>query len=106
VFRTEIKVMLKAGVLDPQGVAVQGSLLTLGYGNVGAVRVGKLIQLELDAPDQAGAERQVDEMCRRLLANPVIESYTFTVTAADGSCTAARASAADGAPAVRPEVEG
>lgn len=105
-YRAEIKVMLKAGVLDPQGKAVQGSLLTLGYGNVASVRVGKLIQLELDAADQADAERQVDEMCRRLLANPVIESYTFTVAPADAAAAGAPAPAAGGAPAARPEVLG
>lgn len=105
-FKAEIKVMLKAGVLDPQGKAVQGSLLTLGYGNVASVRVGKLIQLQLDAADQAKAERQVDEMCRRLLANPVIEAYTFTVAPADAAAAGAHAPAANGAPAARPEVQG
>jgi phosphoribosylformylglycinamidine synthase len=71
--------MLKSGVLDPQGKAVQSSLATLGYTNTDAVRIGKLIELTVATTDRQAAERQVDEMCRKLLANPVIESYTFSV---------------------------
>lgn len=78
-FKAEIKVRLKQGVLDPQGKAVQGSLATLGFSADG-VRVGKLIELTVPATEQAEAERIVDEMCRKLLANPIIEAYTFTVT--------------------------
>lgn len=79
-YKAEIRIMLKGGVLDPQGKAVQGSLATLGYTNVGAVRVGKLIELTVEAGSLGAAEHQVDEMCRKLLANPVIESYSFTVS--------------------------
>jgi len=73
--RARVFVTLKSTVLDPQGVAVQKALKTMGYGEVSGVRVGKFIILELE---EARAGR-VDEMCRRLLANPVIEDYTFEI---------------------------
>ncbi len=76
-WRAEIRVRLKKGVLDPQGAAVERSLAALGYQGVAGVRVGKLLELTIDAPGREEAERWVDEMCRRLLANPVIEEYAF-----------------------------
>ena len=68
------------GVLDPQGATVQRSLPALGYGNVTDVRIGKTIRLVVDAPDEAAARAQVDEMCHRFLANPVIEAFTIELT--------------------------
>jgi phosphoribosylformylglycinamidine synthase PurS subunit len=68
------------GVLDPQGATVQRSLPALGYGNVTDVRIGKTIRLVVDAADEPGARTQVDEMCHRLLANPVIEAFTVELT--------------------------
>jgi phosphoribosylformylglycinamidine synthase len=66
----------KAGILDPQGVAVERALPALGFGGVGNVHVGRLV--ELDVED----ESQLDDMCRKLLANPLIEDYEIqTVTA-------------------------
>ncbi len=73
----EIHVILKKGVLDPQGNAVQRSLNALGYAGVAEVRVGKYLQVRLFAPDREAAARQAEEMCRRLLANPVIEDFSF-----------------------------
>lgn len=73
-FKTRVVVHLKAGVLDPQGEAVRQSLGRLGY-DVGAVRVGKVVDLELQAKDQADAERLAKEMADKLLANPVIERF-------------------------------
>ena len=72
----------KKGILDPQGVAIERSLPALGFEGVTDVRVGKFIELQLSIangtpPDRARAE--VDEMCRKLLANPIIEDYTFTI---------------------------
>jgi phosphoribosylformylglycinamidine synthase len=64
----------KAGILDPQGEAVQTSLRHLGF-EVGAARVGRLIELEVDEGDTDRARERVDAMCRQLLANPLIESY-------------------------------
>jgi phosphoribosylformylglycinamidine synthase len=64
----------KAGILDPQGEAVQTSLRHLGF-DVGAARVGRLIELEVEEGDVERARERVDAMCRQLLANPLIESY-------------------------------
>lgn len=74
-FQAEVLVTLRRGVLDAQGETVAGALKGLGYHGVSAVRVGKHLQLELDAESEDQARRQVDEMCRRLLANPVLEDY-------------------------------
>ncbi|MFC4388993.1 phosphoribosylformylglycinamidine synthase subunit PurS [Gracilibacillus marinus] len=73
----KVHVTLKEGVLDPQGKAVQGSLNTLGYNSIKEVRVGKY--LELTVEDDANIEQQIEEMCNKLLANPVIENYEYTV---------------------------
>jgi phosphoribosylformylglycinamidine synthase subunit PurS len=76
-----VHVTLKPVVNDPQGLAVLGGLQQLGHGNVSSVRLGKYLELRLAAADLASAEAQVDEMCRRLLANPVIEDYRFSLEA-------------------------
>ena len=68
-------VTLKPGVLDPAGKAVERSLQTLGYSEVGAVRLGKFIELQLDETDPAKAKARAEEMCRKLLANTVVENY-------------------------------
>lgn len=72
-----VHVTLKPVVLDPQGSAVLGGLHTLGFETVSSVRVGKYLEIMLDAPDQASAQEAVEQMCARLLANPVIEQYRF-----------------------------
>jgi phosphoribosylformylglycinamidine synthase subunit PurS len=64
----------KEGILDPQGAAVESALEHLGFAVSGA-RVGKVIDVEVDAADEAEARTQVEQMCERLLANPLIESY-------------------------------
>lgn len=64
----------KVGILDPQGDAVRGSLRALGFA-VSAVRVGRLVELELEATDTAAARAEVERMCAELLANPLIESF-------------------------------
>ena len=68
---------LKNGVLDPQGKAIHHALETLGFEGVRDARQGKVIDLELAGSDEAEARRDVDAMCRRLLANTVIEDYTI-----------------------------
>ena len=68
----------KEGILDPQGEAVQGSLRKLGFA-VDSVRVGRVIDVELDADDEAEARAQVERMCSELLANPLIESFQIRV---------------------------
>ena len=86
-FDARVHVTLKPTVNDPQGSAVLASLHSLGFAAVQDVRVGRFLTLELDADDQATAERQVSEMCEVLLANPVIESYQADVVArASASC--------------------
>jgi phosphoribosylformylglycinamidine synthase PurS subunit len=77
--KARVTVTLKAGVLDPQGKAIGNALHGLGFGEVGEVRAGKLIELELDAADPAAARARVEEMCRRLLANTVIEDYAIEI---------------------------
>ena len=73
--RFEVLVSLKPGLSDPQGKAVEGSLPALGWTNVSDVRVGKHVDLTVDAPSEAEAREQVEEMARRLLSNPVIEEF-------------------------------
>ena len=70
-------VRLKPGILDVQGAAVQRALLGLGFADVRDLRVGKLIEVEVDAATAAVARQRVDEMCRRLLANTILEDYTI-----------------------------
>jgi phosphoribosylformylglycinamidine synthase PurS subunit len=75
-----VTVMLKAGVLDPQGKAIGQALHGLGFANVGEVRAGKVIVLQLDEADPDRARTQADEMARKLLANTVIESYQVEIS--------------------------
>ena len=75
-FSVRIDVTHLPGVLDPQGATVERALPALGYTNVTAVSIAKTIRLLVDAASEDAARAQVDEMCERLLANPVIERYT------------------------------
>ena len=75
-----VTVMLKPGVLDPQGKAIGQALHGLGFPEVGEVRAGKVIELELAETDPARAQTRAEEMARRLLANSVIESFSVKVT--------------------------
>ena len=79
--RARVHVMLKPGVLDPQGEAVRHALAGLGFAGVQAVRQGKLIELDLAGSDPAAAEAEVRAMCEKLLANTVIERYTIEMLA-------------------------
>ena len=72
--RVTVLIRPKAGILDPQGEAVQTSLATLGFA-VSRARVGRLVELEVDADDAVAARAAVERMCDELLANPLIESY-------------------------------
>jgi len=73
--KARVTIMPKEGVLDPQGKAIAHALGSLGFGGVGDVRQGKVIDLEIGERDPARARQLLDEMCRKLLANTVIESY-------------------------------
>jgi phosphoribosylformylglycinamidine synthase len=77
--QVKIFVSLKNGVLDPQGKAVERSLHTLGYKDVHDVRVGKFVELDLQADSREAAEGRIREMCDRLLANPVIENFHYEI---------------------------
>ncbi len=77
--KATVTVMLKAGVLDPQGKAIGHALHSLGFGGVGEVRAGKVIELELAETDPERARAAAEEMARKLLANTVIESYRVSV---------------------------
>ena len=75
--KANIYVTLKREVLDPQGDAVRRSLDSLGFEEVKAARVGKLIELELEGDDRVSAETHIQSMCEKLLANPVIEDFRY-----------------------------
>lgn len=77
--KVRVDVMLKTGVLDPQGEAVRHALGSLGFDGVDGVRQGKVIELDLAESDAAKAEAIARDMCEKLLANTVIESYAVTV---------------------------
>jgi phosphoribosylformylglycinamidine synthase PurS subunit len=77
--RVKIFISFKEGVLDPQGKAVERSLHSLGYEEVRDVRMGKYLEIELEASSREAAEARIREMCDKLLANPVIEDYRFEI---------------------------
>jgi phosphoribosylformylglycinamidine synthase subunit PurS len=78
-YDAQVSVMLKPGIADPQGQTIERALPALGYSGVVGVRVGKRIDLSLEAEDRDQARKRVNEMCERLLANPVIESFEVTI---------------------------
>jgi len=75
--KVRVLVRLKPGILDVQGAAVKRALAGLGFAEVADLRVGKVIDVELDAATAEDARARVREMCRQLLANPVLEDYTI-----------------------------
>jgi phosphoribosylformylglycinamidine synthase PurS subunit len=79
--KATVLVRPKEGILDPQGQAVESSLRQLGF-PVGGARVGRVVDLELDADDPAAARAQLERMCEQLLANPLIESYEVSLAEA------------------------
>jgi phosphoribosylformylglycinamidine synthase subunit PurS len=82
-FLARVYVTLKPTVNDPQGLTIRGALHALGFAEVDSVRAGKYMELRLDAKDKKTGEKQVNAMCDKLLANPVIEEYRFEIEAAD-----------------------
>jgi phosphoribosylformylglycinamidine synthase PurS subunit len=77
--KARVIVTLKNGVLDPQGKAIEGALAALGFSGVGEVRQGRVVDLELAERDPAAAKARIAEMCEKLLANTVIESYAIEI---------------------------
>jgi phosphoribosylformylglycinamidine synthase len=78
--KAKVHITLKTGVLDPQGKAIEKSLDHLGFTGVGEVRQGKVIEIELAETDEAKAREAVEAMCRKLLANTVIENYAIELS--------------------------
>ncbi|KJS20803.1 MAG: phosphoribosylformylglycinamidine synthase [Clostridiaceae bacterium BRH_c20a] len=76
-YKALVYVTLKPSILDPQGTAVKKGLESLGFSDVMDVRVGKYLEVSLEAEDKQDAREQVEEMCKKLLSNPVIEDYRF-----------------------------
>ena len=77
--KARVLVRLKPGILDVQGTSVKRALEGLGFGEVRDLRVGKVLEVELDAPDSARARGRIEEMCARLLSNPVTEDFTVEI---------------------------
>jgi phosphoribosylformylglycinamidine synthase len=82
-FSVVVDVRLRAGIADPQGSTIERSLPALGFDGIHDVRVGKSIRFVIDAADEAAARREVDDLCRRFLTNPVIEDATVSLQSAD-----------------------
>ena len=79
-YAAHVEMSHRPGIADPAGATVERALPALGYTNVDRVHIGKVIRLVVDAADAQAARAQVEEMCERLLANPVIESYEVTIS--------------------------
>lgn len=79
----EVHVALRTGIADPEGQTIASALRSLGYDTVSEVRSGKLMRIDFDADDLAAAEATVEDMCRRLLANPVMETASWELRAVD-----------------------
>jgi phosphoribosylformylglycinamidine synthase PurS subunit len=84
-YEVHVEVSGLEGIADPEGRTIERALPALGFDGVRGVRVGKVIRFSLDAPDDSAARAEVEEMCKRLLANPVIEQAIVTVAAASGA---------------------
>jgi phosphoribosylformylglycinamidine synthase len=75
----EIYITLKRTVADPQGLTIKHALESLGYKDLADVRIGKLVIIKLNLKDKKRAEQRINEMCKKLLANPIIEDYYFKI---------------------------
>lgn len=78
-YTARILITLRKTILDPQGKAVEHSLKSLGYGNIVDTRIGKYVELKIDAADELSARTTTEEACKKLLANPVMEDYSFEI---------------------------
>jgi phosphoribosylformylglycinamidine synthase len=77
--KAKIIITPKRAVLDPQGKTVQTALAQMGYADIGAVHVGKYLEIELTGADKEAARKQIDDACHKILSNPVIEEYRFEI---------------------------
>lgn len=83
-YSAKIKVTLRKSILDPQGKAVEHSIQSLGYKNVKDTRIGKFVELKIDADSENEAKKVTDEVCGKLLANPIMEDYEFEIVSING----------------------
>jgi phosphoribosylformylglycinamidine synthase subunit PurS len=81
VFHSKVVVTLRKSILDPQGKAVEQGIHSLGYQSVGSVRMGKYVEFDIDTKTQSEAEQVVKDISTKMLSNPVMEDYTFTLEA-------------------------
>jgi phosphoribosylformylglycinamidine synthase subunit PurS len=84
-YLSRIKVTLRKTILDPQGKTVEHSIQSLGYKNIKDTRIGKYIELKIDAGSETEAKKVTEEICKKLLANPVMEDYEFSVIKLNGT---------------------
>jgi phosphoribosylformylglycinamidine synthase len=88
--KLRVLVRLRPGIMDVQGAAVQRALVGLGFGDLRDLRVGKVIEVDVDAPSVEAARARLDDMCKQLLANPILEDYTIeTIEAGSLAATGA-----------------
>lgn len=83
-YKAKIKITLRKSILDPQGKAVGHSIQSLGYKNVKDTRIGKFIELEIDSKSADEAKKITDEVCSKLLANPIMEDFEFEIISLNG----------------------
>lgn len=88
-FKAEVKVSLKKGVLDPQGSAVEGAVKALGYTGVPQVRIGKYIEVWVEAESEQQAGELVQKLGKQILTNPIMETFTYTVAPSSDKLVAA-----------------
>ena len=84
-FKVQLKIMPRKGILNPESSAVSNGLQAMGYTTVKGLEIGKIMEFTLRAADLAAAESSVKEMCSRLLANPVTEDYIYQITQSEGN---------------------
>jgi len=84
-YSAKIKVTLRKSILDPQGKAVEHSIQSLGYSNIVDTRIGKYIELNINSSSDEEARLITDDVCKKLLANPVMEDYSFEVVSVNGN---------------------
>jgi phosphoribosylformylglycinamidine synthase len=83
-YLARVYVTLKSTVNDPQGLTIRGALRQLGFAEIDSVRAGKYLEIRVTAVNEGDARERVSEMCRKLLANPVIEEFRFDLESAEG----------------------
>ena len=81
IFDCHVDVQLRPGIADPQGSTIEKALPALGFEGVAGVRVGKSVKFQVEAPDEAAARSQIEDICDRFLTNPMIEDATISVSA-------------------------